>query len=312
MTKINLNTFRIHSNMVLVKLDGDHETYHNTETGQNTGIFVPPWGANAASHVSLTGVVIKCPERFIFSGARLKNLKGQLAYSTDQKKSNVPAKEMSEMAKYNRSSLQADIAHARSQSLSYDVPMEVQPGDRVYFEYVTRLDAEKEGRRLEMPDGVYLLIHYDLLVMKFKPGCNPDDVQLNDIYPLNGIVIIKCLEYATEANTDGIRGAKTEQDLFLPQGSHKDARYVHKGNAWYATVLSMGCRVDGYADFPATGGDVWTEVKPGMKIMFDGRQKKRLEVEHHRVIFKKWTLHRIHRKDILSVFPDGNVNGVAK
>lgn len=281
-------SLRIPLNWVLVKISGDFEKYHSQDTGADTGIHVAPWGANAASHIAVTGVVISAPEQLIFNGYDMAPLKADKMRNAEE---------------------QEYIAMLRRQSMAYDVPIEVEPGDTVYFEYTTRLDAVKEGRAIFDGEDRYLFIPYDLLIMKFRPGCDMENVNPGDIYLLNGFVLIKILEYATEKAENHIRGFKTENDLFLPESKRPDAKYVHRQNTWYATILTAGCKVKAYADFPLSGGDGTIPVNPGLKIIFDGRQKRRLEVEHHRVIFKNHVLHRIHRKDILGWFPNGKING---
>jgi len=313
---IDVNRIQIPFNYVLIKLDGDHERYHNRETGEDTGLYVAPWGANQASHLGLTGIVVKTPEQLIFNGYQMATLKQYTETTSTDKEREIKSKEFAEYSRYKRSGVQKEIADLRRASMAYDVPMEVKEGDRVYFEYTTRLDAIKEGRRIETDEGVYILVPYDLLLMRFKPTTDFNNVQIPDVYMLNGLVLIRILEYATEVSAQGVRGYKTEMDLFLPEGKHPDAKYVHNGNVWYGTILSCGCGVKSYADFPGRGGEYGVQNtpgnKPGDKIMFDGRHKKRLEVEHHRVIFKKNILHRIHRKDILGWFPSGNINGLPK
>lgn len=282
---IDPNKITIPFNRVLIKLDGDFETYHNTENGADTGLYVAPWGINAASHLAVTGTVVKLPERLIYNGYEVHKMKGD--------------KEMTDVK-------QKQLADLRRESMTYDVPIEITPGLRVYFEYRTRLDAYKEGRWFENEDGNYILVPYDLLVMAFQPRTDFNDVKVTDVYPLNGFVLVKPLEYATETNADGIKGVKTENDLFLP--AQPEAKYVKQGNAWYGTILAVGCGVKSYLDYPGRSDGEARDtplVRPGNKIIFDGRLKKRLEVEHHRVIFKKHTLYRIHRKDISAFLPNG-------
>lgn len=292
---IDTEKIRIPANLVLIKLDPDFDTYHNTDTGNNTGIHVAPWGINQASHVSVTGTVVCTPERLNYEG-----------YALAIKKRNTTRPDGTRGERD-----QKEIADQRMQSVSYDVPMEVKKDMRVYFEYTTRLNAFKEGRAFENEDGgKYILIPYDLLIMAFRPGTSFDDVQVRDVYMLNGFVLIKPLEYATEKGSDGIKGVKTESDIFIPV--QPDAKYVKKGNLWFANVLSAGVHVKSYADFPGAGRDGQLIGNPGQKICYDSRQQKRLEVPHHRVIFKKHELYRIHRKDILMWYPDGNISGLPK
>lgn len=282
---IDLNKITIPNNYCLIKLDDDHNTYHSMEKGTDTGISVAPFGVNQASHLALTGIVTALPQRLLYHGYDLAMLKKDKMRSVSD---------------------QARIAELRRESMAYDVPMELEIGYRVYFEYVTRLSAIKEGRVIEQDDEKYIMIPYDQLVMAFKPGTNFDDVQVSDVYMLNGFLLIKLLEYAREKDATGVIGHKTESDLFLP--IQNDAKYVHRDNLWYANVLAAGCMVKSYADFPERGNDGGKDIKPGDKISFDGRQKKRLEVEHHRVIFKKHELYRIHRKDVIIFYPDGKIS----
>lgn len=285
---IDINTLSIPFNLVLVKLDDDFETYHNTDTGDNTGLYVAPWGINQSSHLAVTGTVVKLPQKLIYNGYTMAKLKQDKLRSPQD---------------------QQHIANLRIESMAYDVPMELTEGLKVYFEYSTRLNAFKEGRAFENEQGKFIFIPYDLLIMVFRPDTNFDDVKITDIYMLNGMVLIKPLEYATEKSAQGIKGNKTEMDIFMP--ATPDNKYVKRANWWYATVLTAGCGVRSYADFPGRGGEFEAKntpgCKPGNKILYDGRQQKRLEVEHHRVIFKKHIFYRIHRKDIWAWFPDGDV-----
>lgn len=288
MDDIDVTRIKIPYNWVLVELDKDFDTYHNTDTGMNTGIHVAPWGINQATHLGVTGIVRALPQELIFNGDDLSELKS--------------IKDRSEAS-------QRHIAELRRQSMAYAVPIEVPVGYRVYFEYSTRLNAEKEGRYITNSDGSkYVLIPYDLLVMTFRPDTDFNDVKISDVYMLNGFLLIKPLEYATEKGTDGIKTVKTVTDLWIPVQA--DAKYVHRNNLWYANILSTGCLVQSYADFPDAGMDGGGIGKPGQKICYDGRHQKRLEQEHHRVIFKKHTLYRLHRKDIFGWFPDGNITGL--
>jgi len=287
---MNIETIRIPSNRVLIKLDPDFDTYHSTITGDNTGIHVAPWGINQASHVAVTGTVVKVPETLIYNGYMLNAMKQHPHRSVETQK---------------------EIARLRAESVSYDVPMELVAGLRVYFEYTTRLNAIKEGRAFEIGEDKFILVPYDLLIMAFKPDTDFSNVKVTDVYMLNGFLLIKPIEYAREKSADGITGVKTESDLFLPVPD--DAKYVKKGNIWWANILAAGCGVNSYADFPGRGGEQKVDgSKPGQKIAYDSRQQKRLEVEHHRVIFKTHIFYRIQRKDIISWYPDGNFAGISK
>lgn len=275
-------------NYVLVRLDKDFEHYHNTDTGMNTGIFIAPFGMNQASHLAITGVVVRLPERLNYEGYRMKRYKEEYDRKEDK---------------------QRLVADMRGRSMAYDVPVEVPVGYRVLFEYSTRLNAEKEGRYIQYEGEKYCLMPYDHLVFAFRPETNYNDVKINDVYPLNGFLLIKPLEYEKDKSKNGHMpvGVKTEADLFLP--TPDDAKFVKRGNVWYANVLSSGCLVNDYADFPKSGQDSEWTGRVGDKVAYDGRHQKRLERPEHRVIFKSHTLYRIHRKDIIGWFKDGDITG---
>lgn len=275
---------RIPSNYVLIKLDQDHQMFHNTDTGESTGIYIAPWGINQASHIALTGVVQIVPDRLTYNGYDIKSRRRDTLNTVGDQKT---------------------TADMRRGSVAYDVPMELAIGMRVYFEYHTRIDAHEQGRSFEDESGKYILVPYDALIMVFSPATDFSDVKVTDVYMLNGIVLIKPLEYATETGTDGIKGVRTEMDLFVPV--QRNARFVHAGNLWYGNILSSGCLVKSYCDFDKASADGNEIGKPGQKICYDGRNQKRLEVEAHRVIFKKHTLYRIHRKDIHCWYPSGKI-----
>ncbi|HEY4196884.1 MAG TPA: hypothetical protein VGM63_15180 [Mucilaginibacter sp.] len=288
--KLDLEKIIIPANYVLIKLDQDFNTYQNPDTGRDTNISIAPWGINQATHLSVTGIVMALPKILLYHGYLINVMKQE---------------------KDRSDSRQKEIANLRRESIAYDVPMELAIGMRVYFEYTTRLDAFKEGRRIECEDGEYILIQYDSLIMAFRDDTDFEKVKITDVWMLNGMVLVKPLEYAVEKTADGIRGVKTEMDLFIPESKQPNARYVKKGNVWYGSVIRIGCPVKSYADFPGRGGEVNSSqnpIKPGIKISYDGRQQKRLEQPLHRVIFREHVFYRIHRKDIIAVYPDGKIN----
>lgn len=286
---IDISKIKIPANYVLVKVDHDHETYHNSQTGENTGIDVAPWGINQATHLAVTGTVVTIPEKLNYRGKKINELKANKDRSPDDQK---------------------EVSRLRNASVAYDVDIELKVGWKVMFEYLTKINCFKEGRAIENADGKFILIPYDQLILIFKPTTDFDNVGVGDVYPLNGFLLIKPLEYATEKDAAGIKGMKTEMDIFIPQ--QQDAKYVRQDNLWYANILAAGCYVRDYIDFPGAGSDGRLQGKPGEKICYNGKMQRKLEQDHHRVIFKKHTLYRIHRKDIYAVFTDGNISAKAK
>lgn len=275
---IEVEKIIIPHNWVLIKPDLNFDTYQFS--GRETNIHVAPWGINQASHISVTGTVYRCPQDLIYHGAVVKDMRRRLEPDGEPNK---------------------DLPRLREQSMSYDVPIELREGDKVYYEYTTRLSAMKEGRIIDTTEGEMMFVPYDILIMAFQRGINLQGTILpNMVRMLNGWMLIKPLEYARERSLQGVVGVKTEWDMFMPVT--EENKYVQYGKVWYANVLVAGCLVRDYIDFDKAFGDVDTMGRTGQKIMYDSRQHKRLEVEHHRVIFKNHTLYRIQRKDILLAY----------
>ncbi len=183
---IDISKIKIPANYVLVKVDLNHDTYHSVETGNDTGLHVAPWGINQATHISVTGTVAAIPKRLRYNGYRVKELKKD--------------KERSKTA-------QDEVSRLRNASVSYDVDIELIIGYHVMFEYSSRMNAIKEGRLIEDGADQYVFVPYDQLILIFKPSTDFNDVKVGDVYPLNGFLLIKPLEYATEANSAGISAA---------------------------------------------------------------------------------------------------------
>jgi len=282
--EIDVDKIIIPHNWVLIKPDMNFDTFQ--VKGRETGIHVAPWGVNQASHISVTGTVYKVPQRLVYNGYEVKKRRRAL--------SNI------------ESEPDLELPIIRSQSMAYDVNMELRPGDIVYYEYTTRLSAMKEGRILDTTEGEMMLVPYDLLILTFPYGTNRESIQPNNVRMLNGYLLIKPLEYALEKTLQGVRGVRTEMDLFRPV--KEDEKYVKFNDIQFANVILCGSQVRDYIDFDKAPVDDMVIGRTGQKIAYDARMQKRLEVEHHHIVFKQYILYRIHRKDILIWYVNGKIN----
>ena len=282
--EIDIDNIRIPYNWVLIKPDENFKT--TQRHGKDTGIHVPPWGINAASHISVTGTVIAVPEKLRYYGKKIKELRANLSEDSPQP---------------------PELPILRRQSMDYLTSIEITAGDKVYYEYTTRLDASKEGRIIDTKYGELMLVPYYILIMAFVPGCDMSNVKPTDVRMLNGNILIKPLEYALETNLQGVQGTRTEMDIFVPV-TKQELKYVKFNNTQFANVIACGSLVKDYCDYPKAPADDPRIGKPGQKIAYDGRMQKRLEVEYHHVIFGEHILYRIHRKDILMWYVNGRVN----
>lgn len=283
MRLIDITTLRIPSNYVLIKPDLNFDTFQIK--GRETGLHVAPWGINQASHISVTGTVYKVPDRLVYRGKQVKRMRSDLRDISEENKL---------------------LPVLRSQSMSYDVPMEIKVGQKVYYEYTTRLSAMKEGRIIDTTDGEMMLVPYDIIVMAFKAGTDMNNVQPGNVTMLNGFMLIKPLEYALERDLSGVRGVRTEMDLFRPVS--EEEKYVRFNNIGFANVIVAGCKVNDYIDFDKGRSDDMIVGRTGQRIAYDNRMQKRLEVEHHHIIFKEHILYRLHRKDIMLWYVNGKIN----
>lgn len=283
MRLIDLTTLVIPANYVLIKPDMNFDTYQIK--GKETGIHVAPWGINQASHISVTGTVYKLPQRLVYRGKLVKQLRGDLREQSEENKL---------------------LPILRSQSVSYDVPMELNLGQKVYYEYTTRLSAMADGRLIDTAEGEMMFVPYDILVLAFKPGTDMANVQPQNVQMLNGFMLIKPLEYALEKDLSGVRGVRTEMDLFRPVT--EEEKYVRFNNIGFANVIVSGCKVRDYIDFDRAREDDMLIGRTGQRVAYDNRMQKRLEVEHHHVVFKEHILYRLHRKDIMLWYVNGKIN----
>lgn len=280
---INLTNLVIPANYVLIKPDMNFDTYQFR--GKETGIHVAPWGINQASHISVTGTVIKLPQKLVYRGKQVKLMRADLREQSEENKL---------------------LPILRAQSVSYDVPMELQVGHKVYYEYTTRLSAMKDGRLIDTAEGEMMFVPYDILVLAFRPGTDMENVQPQNVQMLNGFMLIKPLEYALERDLSGVRGVRTEMDLFRPVT--EEEKYVRFNNIGFANVITAGCKVRDYIDFDRAREDDMLIGRTGQRVAYDNRMQKRLEVEHHHVVFKEHILYRLHRKDILLWYVNGKIN----
>lgn len=294
MRLIDITTLRIPSNLVLIKPDLNFDTYQIK--GRETGLHVAPWGINQASHISVTGTVYKVPEKLIYLGKQVKSMRAEI-----KKDVHVEIDDLRKKPEENKL-----LPVLRSQSMAYDVPMELEVGQKVYYEYTTRLSALKEGRLIDTSEGEMMLVPYDILIMAFKFGTDMANVTPGDVKMLNGYILIKPLEYALECDLSGVRGVRTEMDLFRPVSDEE--KYVRFNNVGFANVIVAGCKVNDYIDFDKARPDDMIIGRTGQRIAYDNRMQKRLEVEHHHVIFKDHILYRMHRKDVMLWYVNGKIN----
>ena len=257
---IKLETLRIPANYVLVKANEDYETYQID--GRDTGIRSALSLGTAGQRISVYGKVVKVPQRLVYSGADLAAIRSR--FGDDE-------------------AGQAHIDRIKKESVLYDVPVEIKPGDDVMFIYKNQLDCYKEGRVLYTEDGPMMLMKYDTLKCVVL---GPDE-----IYPLNAAILVKKIKLEDDEVTAG--------GLIKIEQQHMGMALKKKISI--GLVMEAGCLSNGYLEFPLAGRDKYV-IKPGDYIYYDGRMGTNLEYETHQLL--KTPRVMIRQKDVWGIIPD--------
>lgn len=155
--KISLETLELVSNHVLIKIDKDHD-FHEIPGMNGTTVVLQliDHTKTGVQLASITGTVLKTPERLLFHRELKTHVKG-------------------------RTICDEEYASLMRTTMPHDVPMDVKEGDSVVFDVKHALDAEECGLLVDV-DGVgyAVLMEYHALYAK----------QVDDrVVPLNGWVV---------------------------------------------------------------------------------------------------------------------------
>lgn len=173
MIKSSLNDLVLCSNHILVKPDPDYEFIKlGAKKGEGVKLHVPVDSINAAKHYSVTGTVLKLPEKLRFNGERLEEIPirgGDLGYA----------------------------ASLFCESLDFDTTLDVKEGDKVWFHYMNQINCVTEGMIVEVEEhGYCMIVKVDTLF------CYQRNEQM---VPVNGWVWIKRKKYEEQdLDLDGI------------------------------------------------------------------------------------------------------------
>jgi len=301
---IDPTKIRIPNNYVLVKPDKNFETYQFS--GRETGILVAnakldPSGkvvSTEQEHISISGTVYAIPENLVYNARAIWKLQDNNDFRRGA---------------FVRSKwVQQDIDQLRNESVQFDVPMEVQVGDRVYFEYLAHILAQQSGMYVDTNDGKMMLIKYDMLIMALR---NEEQIMLNGFLLIENEAIKKetiKVEFEGNLNANAgsweVEGEITSSGLILVGG-----RQEKKYRSWaQAKLIQSAQPVKSYLDF--RGKDDWgifkltengfenldRELLPDDTLLYDPRFAKEIEFGLHRVLSEKKLL-RIQRKDVYAV-----------
>lgn len=197
---IDISNIRIPSNYVLIKPDPDHEKVGEIIIGKDN--------PTEARHYSITGTVLATPEKLIYNGRKIAELKkGAIIDNTE-------------------------IQRLHKQSIEFDVPMELKTGDKVWFHYNEQFNARTQGQGIETKDGYAIFMRYDSL-FAYKRIDHP-------LTPVNGLIFVEPItDIVVE---DGRNLIKHESGIdIVVLNKEKKLRKQQLGK-----VIRVGVPCDGY------------------------------------------------------------------
>ena len=168
--KIDLDTFEIVSNYVLVKLDSNHDFIEVPgPNGTKVELQLIDFTDTQEQLQAITGTVLKAPKELKFHG-ELKQHERGLTIASDE------------------------YAALMRNSAPFDVAMNVKEGDRVTFDLKEAIGAELTGLLVNVGElGYAVLMPYEGLFCKEVDG---------EFIPLNGWVFFKRDQYPAEWTTE--------------------------------------------------------------------------------------------------------------
>lgn len=285
---IDLSTFKILYNYVLVKPDEDFETYQIK--GKELGLIAPSFkyegtGENQKRisvkerNVAVTGTVYQVPKLLQFNLDQIKALKSR--YTTH--------KVIGGQLRMVNLPIQFEIDQLTKSSVQFNVPMEVVVGDKVNFSYMAHKQALEQGLVIDTEFGEMYLMKYDMLYMTVGENNEPKKM-------LNGWVLVEPdeIEVLNENGKEFV-ATSTEIVLLAPKSKLRKSKKNQLG-----TVKNAGTLCKGYLQQPDKS-DGTNKIKNGDKLLYDPRMATKLEYETHQIYSDK-IHHLVQRKDVWLIF----------
>lgn len=291
MDMIDQSTLRLTNNYILVLPDPYFDTYQfgGKETGILTSSYTIDDKGNKDTtkdqHIAVSGTIYAVPETLWYYGREVQSLLERNNFFT-----------MHGTKVRNRED-QSAIDDYRRRSVEFDVDVECKIGDKVYWEYLAHKIADNTGLWFDTIHGKMMLVKYDMLILAVRD---------EDIYPLNGYLIIENEELEKKEVEPGVQGIVRDSGIVLVnQKTEKKTRVTCE-----AKVIRKGGRCRHYlnhkhvgdAGFFSTPDIAWSghDVEVGESILYDPRMAKEVEFGLHRTLSSHRLL-RIQRKDIYFV-----------
>lgn len=273
---IDYNKLKIPYNYVLVLPDNHHEFYHN-DKGEEIDIQIgkslyrdvadedselgrlEESVTNVAQHYSVKGKVYAVPNKLLFPIEKIKRLRRNFGNN------NADLKKLGELI---------------SNTVEWDVPIEVEVGDDVVFDYLSHIGCYDDGRWIETELGDMYLIRYDELNLRITPS--------GEKQTLNGWMLVS-KEAAPEKSETGLDLVYQNEDRITKQE--------------FATVIDPGKPVLHYKDDFDYVDDPY-EFKIGQKVKYRPGGTKPLEWVLHQTLYPGTKALLVHRRDIFYAIED--------
>lgn len=281
---VDYRKLKLGANYALILPDPELETYQ--VKGAETNLYSPNFKYENGDKIdvrqknaSVFGTVYGIPSHLNFFLREIRGLTGRYTLFRTKDGEKVPV----------NIAVHRELAEMSKNSVLFNVPIEINVGDRVNFSYQAHKVAKDDAMIIDTELGEMYLIKYDMLYMTVDENLNPKKM-------LNGYTLVEPeeIETAKGAAQDTI---KLDSGILLlsPKERLKKARKAIIGN-----VKLMGTYCRGYLQ-EQDRSDFREDVEKGTKIMYDPRMCQKLEFDTHQIMSEK-ILHLVHRKDISVIF----------
>lgn len=254
----SLANIEIQNNYLLIKPDKDFEKL-------KMGLLIGTIPMTEARHYSVTGTVLIAPKRLIYRGEQIKKLRAKTGgrFGDDDIK---------------------ELKNIVVGSMEYKTDLELQPGDKVWFDYLAHINANTEMKTMDIAGhGECFFIDYSRCFIREREG---------ERIPINGYIWIKQVYRNSRDLGSGLIEPET----------------VDNRVPGHAVVVKTGKPIQEYlsalhSDFPDT------EIKEGDLIAFAENAATPLEYTLHETDGLQ-KLFKIKRKDIHGVIPINHFNSI--
>lgn len=265
-----LSKLSIKRNYVLVKPDADHETLKVKGSDGDVELDLVPTFETEARHYGITGTVLKVPEALVYRGRQV----------IDYRKETETNRGLDEMRK---------LGLLRKGSLDHETEMELEVGDRVWFDYKAHMHGNTEQKSIDIEGhGNCLLMRYDMIFMRER--------DLN-MAPINGWIWIKDIEGSRDLGNGLVLPDTID---VTPKGVGEIVKLgkaiTHHADQEYNLRMDAIC-IDGKLEDLASNVMTHGDLRPGMIVHFREKAAIPLEYSMHETLGLEG-LKKIRFKDI--------------